>query len=138
MMGSMVTGSASPHRPAGRLTALLVMLVLAGVLGMHGLGPRGAVSPSPREAAHTLHLTHSAEVPRASDACSHTDSGGNHLAHADATCAAAGTVSAYVPPAPSAALDGVPASAASPVTAPGAASGGRAPPDLAELQLLRI
>ncbi|MCZ9342157.1 DUF6153 family protein [Streptomyces sp. TRM76130] len=134
----MVTGSASRHRPAGRLSALLVMAVLAGVLGMHGLGPQGAVSPSPAETAHTMRLTHSAGVPEASDACSHTDSGGHDLAHADATCAAAGTVSPYALPAPAAALDVVPASAASLVTAPGTASSGRAPPDLSELQLLRI
>ncbi|MGJ3560573.1 hypothetical protein ACR6C2_27005 [Streptomyces sp. INA 01156] len=37
-----MTGSTrSGRRPAGRLFVLLVLAVLAGVLGMHGLAPAG-------------------------------------------------------------------------------------------------
>ncbi|MFC7512663.1 DUF6153 family protein [Streptomyces thermocarboxydus] len=37
----MTASSRSSSRPAGRLFVLLVLAVLAGVLGMHGLAPAG-------------------------------------------------------------------------------------------------
>lgn len=116
---------------------LLVMAVLAGVLGMHGLAPGPAAAPQ-RGNGHTMVMAHSGEAARMSDACAHPDGSTDHLAHADATCAAAGTVSAYAPPALSAALPGAPAPVAGATGVPASAGSGRAPPDLSELQLLRI
>ncbi|GGS34726.1 hypothetical protein Snoj_00620 [Streptomyces nojiriensis] len=71
-------------------------------------------------------------------ACSHSAGGTEHLDHADGTCAAAGVGSAYAPPPLAAALDAPPAPSALPGSAEAGAWSGRAPPDLAELQLLRI
>lgn len=39
--GPVTTSARSSSRPAGRLLKLLVMALLAGVLGMHGLAPGG-------------------------------------------------------------------------------------------------
>ncbi|MEO3841748.1 DUF6153 family protein [Streptomyces sp. B22F1] len=173
------------RRPAGRLFVLLVLAVLAGVLGMHALGPGGAPAPErptamapghggaeapaampaqtplPVSGAPEASAGHvpaafvpAAQTPAspashapveqtpvatpAGDACSHTDGGSGHLAHADRTCAAAGTSSAYAPPALAGALPGAPAAAPAPIAGPAAGLPDRTPPDLAELQLLRI
>ncbi|WP_328727521.1 DUF6153 family protein [Streptomyces sp. NBC_00259] len=76
-------------------------------------------------------------LPHADGGCAHAAGGAGHLDHADATCAAAGTGSAYTPPAlVSAVLDAPPAS--STAAAARDSPDGRAPPDLSELQLLRI
>ncbi|WKX71694.1 DUF6153 family protein [Streptomyces sp. XD-27] len=75
------------------------------------------------------------------EGCAHVDDRGHdggHTEHADATCAAGGTSTGPVlpalPPSP------VPAVADRAVAEPDAvaAVGGRAPPSLSELQLLRI
>lgn len=175
MTGSV--GIRPSDRPSGRLFVLLVLVVLAGVLGMHALGPGGTSAAKPRPAMQTDHggaaqaqaepgfqapatpqppgadhapaaqapvTGHTPAEPTpvvqpAGDACSHTEGGSGHLAHADRTCAAAGTASAYAPPAPAAdALPGVPDAARVPKARPAATAPDRAPPDLAELQLLRI
>jgi hypothetical protein len=70
--------------------------------------------------------------------CAHNGGAPGRAHHADGLCAAAGTGSAYSPPAlvgaaPAAAAASPPAGAA-----PRAPRTGRAPPDLSELQLLRI
>nr|WP_024127242.1 DUF6153 family protein [Streptomyces sp. F8]AHE39978.1 Putative membrane protein [Streptomyces sp. F8] len=133
-----MTFAAQPsRRPAGRLFALLVMAVLAGLLGMHALSPGGA--PSARtQTGHDMVMAVAADAPHASAGCSHTDGGAGHLDHADASCAATGTNSPYAPPPLTAALPDGPLRPS--VLAAGAASAesGRAPPDLSELQLLRI
>ncbi|MEO3852728.1 DUF6153 family protein [Streptomyces sp. B8F3] len=185
MTGSIRTGPRS--RPAGRSFVLLVLAVLAGVLGMHALGPGGAPAAERPRAMAPGHGAPAAQAPvtaqmpmpvsgtqeasaghvpagqapavfvpaaqtpaahapgkrtpvatPAGDACSHTDGGSGHLAHADRTCAAAGTASAYAPPALADALPGAPAAAPVPMAGPAAGVPDRAPPDLAELQLLRI
>jgi len=118
--------------PSVRWRALLVLGLLAGLLGMHGLAPGGAVhehsAPRQMTAAVGVH-----------DGCAGDDCGGSHVQHADQTCA-------------SGALSGgptLPALVADPVTVPVSADvpcpdartapdGARAPPSLAELQLLRI
>ncbi|WP_149551765.1 DUF6153 family protein [Streptomyces marokkonensis] len=129
----------SSSRPApGRLLVLLVMTVLTGVLGMHGLVPAG-VPAAQTSAGHHRATAAAEDVPHASGGCSHTDGGPSHLEHADGTCAAAGVGSAYTPPA----LTGTTLPTAPPAASPAAASAGaphdgRAPPDLSELQLLRI
>lgn len=140
-------------KPLGlRSHVLLVLAVLVGLVGMHGLGP-GAVPVSAAApgcaAAHgtalASHGTHGADdhamqhggAARADEPAG--DGSGGHAQHADATCAAAGTAGAPVLPSPAASPSGV---AAVPVLGTGidmsGAVGGRAPPSLSELQLLRI
>ncbi|MFJ9909301.1 DUF6153 family protein [Streptomyces sp. NPDC101152] len=112
--------------------AFLVLGLLAGLLGMHGLAPGGALD------AHSA-PRHTAVAAGAHGGCSGDDCGGGHLKHADQTC-----TSAAVSGGPT-----LPALTPDPVTAPvradvpcpyaGAApDGARAPPSLAQLQLLRI
>lgn len=138
----------SSHRPAGRGFLLLVLAVLAGVLAMHGLGP-GAAPTAKASAVAGGHAMAQAQVqgqgqaleeaahPVAGD-CSHSHGGANHTAHADTTCAAAGVGAPYAPPAPAVARDAGSAPVAPPGSAAGTPESGRSPPDLAELQLLRI
>ncbi|MFI8948979.1 DUF6153 family protein [Streptomyces sp. NPDC053750] len=127
----------SSSRPGGRLLVLLALTVLAGVLGMHGLAPGGVPAPQ-SGVGHAMVTDPPDGVPHAGGGCAHTDGGSGHLDHADGTCAAAGIGSAYTPPA----LIGVLVDASA-TSAPTAAfldrpHDGRAPPDLSELQLLRI
>ncbi|MFE5207050.1 DUF6153 family protein [Streptomyces sp. NPDC056600] len=152
----MITGLGTHRRPAGRLFALLVLAVLAGLFGMHALAPGGGLD-RPRSESHSMQAAHGEQAThseqdargmqaahspvRTVDAGPHQGHGGGsgHLSHADDTCAAAGPVSAYTPPPPT----GVPAvlSAAPPAHpsgAPASALPVRAPPDLTALQLLRI
>lgn len=113
------------------------MAVLAGVLGMHGLSP-GATPAVQAGAGHEMVMTAADGVPHAGGGCTHTDGGSSHLAHADGTCAAAGIGSAYTPPALTGALLDAPAALAPAAAFRGSPHDGRAPPDLSELQLLRI
>ncbi|MFF8386923.1 DUF6153 family protein [Streptomyces kanasensis] len=125
------------RHPVGCLLSSLVLAVLAGVLGMHGLVP----GSMPVAAAHTGHQAvpaTAAEVPRLDGDCSHSDGGAGHPAHADGTCAAAGTGSAYTPPALTATVAAVPTALAPGDGLPASTASGRGPPDLSELQLLRI
>lgn len=129
----------SSRRPAGRGFVLLVLAVLAGVLAMHGLGPGPASAKPPAAVSgHAMAMSHEEAGRQVAGDCSHTDGAMGHADHADATCAAAGVSAAYAAPALAEALD----AGAVPVALPGSAAGGpesgRAPPDLAELQLLRI
>ena len=136
---------ARPEQPVGphprvRSYGLLVAALLLGLLGMHGLGPVPMAEPAP---AHTATATTVAlgEEASTSDPCDH-DSGdcGSHMAHADATCASASVAGA--PAVVPVLLPDVAACAELPdgrtsVTG-GGPDGGRAPPSLSELQLLRI
>ncbi|WP_404953136.1 DUF6153 family protein [Streptomyces sp. 147326] len=135
------------RRPAGRGFVLLVLAVLAGVLAMHGFGPTPVLAAAghPAQARHAVpadapHGAPGSHVHEAvtDGACSHSAGGTEHLDHADGTCAAAGVGSAYAPPPLAAALDVPLAPSALPGGAEAGAWSGRAPPDLAELQLLRI
>ncbi|MEU2180327.1 DUF6153 family protein [Streptomyces thermolilacinus] len=128
--------SSTDRRPAGRLLVLLVLAVLAGVLGMHALPPGGA-PVAHAEAGHVMAMAHTADHQMI-EGCSHTAGGSDHLDHADGTCAAAGLGSSYAPPALTADLMDDPAAHGLTGTPPAAAVSGRAPPDLSELQLLRI
>ncbi|WP_327304102.1 DUF6153 family protein [Streptomyces sp. NBC_01298] len=137
-------------KPFGlRCYLLLVLVVLAGLVAMHGLGP--APMASAAHAAATSHHASAAghERAAASEAlcnagCVHADdpagSGGSgHAEHADATCAATGTAGAPVLPAPAVLPGHVQAQAVlAHGVIPGATACGRAPPSLSELQLLRI
>lgn len=132
-------------RPGGRrLYALLVLAVLAGVVAMHGLGP--AVPPS-SSAVPDVHHAVPATAPSHADAaecedCVHVgrDDGGagGHAEHADATCAAGATSGPPALPAPAPAGTVTCDTADVPALVPAASLGGRAPPSLSELQLLRI
>ncbi|MEU7055922.1 DUF6153 family protein [Streptomyces sp. NPDC046197] len=152
MTSSVRTGSV-----AGRARwMLLALAVLAGVLAMHALSPAGM----PASGQHTAMMAapgqhtamtaapegadrHAAPVHRAGDACRHLSDadadGGMSMRHAGGTCAAAGTSTAYAPPAllPLTAVPAEPA-AVHPGTTVAGANDDRAPPDLSELQLLRI
>ncbi|MET9098350.1 DUF6153 family protein [Streptomyces antibioticus] len=125
----MTTSLVFRRRPGGRFLVVLVMVVLCGLLGMHGLAP-GAVPEG-----HSMVMAQAAVGEHVDDGCSHTS---DHLDHADGTCAAAGIGSSYAPPTLSAVTLDVPGSSALSVDAPASAESGRAPPDLSELQLLRI
>ncbi|MEU5170676.1 DUF6153 family protein [Streptomyces mutomycini] len=127
----------SSRRPAGRGFLLLVLAVLAGVFAMHGLAPGSAPTKASAVAGgHAMMPAHEEAGHQVVGDCSHGDGGANH--HADATCAATGTGAPYAPPVPAAALDAGPVPVALPGSAAGTPESGRAPPDLAELQLLRI
>ncbi|GGT00011.1 DUF6153 family protein [Streptomyces chromofuscus] len=127
----------SQTRPRGHVLVLLVLAVLTGLLGMHALAPGGGLPTAHSGAGHTMTadrpVAHEPAAP-----CTHLSGGVGHLDHADATCAAAGIGSPYTPPAP----DAVPArDATAPAILKGSAAGAHhdgAPPDLSELQLLRI
>ncbi|MGW1594885.1 DUF6153 family protein [Streptomyces sp. NPDC002343] len=124
------------RRPLRRYRPLFVLAVLAGLLGMHALAPGGGAGHA--EHARTAYMT---AALGAVDDCPGGDGhcGGHRLHHADPSCA-------------SGAPDGgpqLPAPAPDPVTGPApvrcplaaratAPDGARAPPDLTELQLLRI
>ncbi|MGW4566309.1 DUF6153 family protein [Streptomyces sp. NPDC004561] len=122
----------------------LVLALVAGVLGMHVLSPAGM----PAAGQHDVMMSagssgnHSTLAQGVGGDCrqlSDTGSGGMVMDHAGGTCAAGGTSTAYVPPALTPALTArvEPAATAGSGPAPGAVDG-RAPPDLSELQLLRI
>ncbi|SEQ97687.1 hypothetical protein SAMN04487983_101012 [Streptomyces sp. yr375] len=135
---------ASP--PVRRWRALLVLGLLAGLLGMHALAPTGAV----HEHAGPQHMRMTASSAVAvSIASASTDGGcpggdghcggGGHLHHADPTCVAAAVSGAPAQPALVPDPVAVPARAdAVRSYAIAAPDGARAPPSLAELQLLRI
>ncbi|MEU5539679.1 DUF6153 family protein [Streptomyces sp. NPDC020362] len=130
------TGQHTSRPPRRRPRALLVLAVLAGLLGMHALAPGGGTGHAEhaRAAQMTVMVTGLDDCPGGDGHC-----GDHRLHHADPTCA-------------SGAVGGgpqLPALAPAPVTAPGPAGGlrpcaatapdgARAPPSLAELQLLRI
>ncbi|MFI5571362.1 DUF6153 family protein [Streptomyces sp. NPDC051740] len=133
----MTASTRSSSRPAGRLFVLLVLAVLAGVLGMHGLAP-GGVPTAQTAAGHGMVMAAADGVPHADGGCAHTDGGSGHLDHADGTCAATGTASAYTPPALTGTVLHAPAALPPTMAATGSPHDGRAPPDLSELQLLRI
>ncbi|GAA2943950.1 DUF6153 family protein [Streptomyces enissocaesilis] len=134
-------------RPGGpRVYVLLVLAVLAGVVAMHGLGPAvppasSSAVPEVRHAVVAAAWSHSGAA--GCEDCvhaGHDDGGaGGHVEHADDLCAASGTGGAPVlpTPAPAGAAAGCP-TADVPAPASAATPGGRAPPSLSELQLLRI
>ncbi|MFJ2510870.1 DUF6153 family protein [Streptomyces griseoviridis] len=142
--------------PAVRWRSVLVLALLAGVFAMHALAPGGgaghtsAVAPAHRTmtAVADAHqpMTAVADASRTmtavADAGTRADAGrhgGGHLRHADQSCAS-GAVNGG-PSLPDLAVgpvvDAAPAGAA-PGRRAAAPDGARAPPSLAELQLLRI
>ncbi|WP_327228836.1 DUF6153 family protein [Streptomyces platensis] len=126
-----------PRAAARRWRVWCVLGLLAGLLGMHGLGAAVA-APS---FAHEHRMTTATVVATVQAHCpGDGDCGGTgHVHHADSTCASAALHGPPAPPALTPSLDcPVQPAAEAGVGAPGKRDGGRAPPDLAELQLLRI
>ncbi|MEV5958037.1 DUF6153 family protein [Streptomyces sp. NPDC051987] len=132
------TEQPAPRPPFRRWRALLVLGLLAGLLGMHALAPGGGLAG---HAGPERAVPHPAVMVTAYDGCSGDDGhcGDHHAHHADATCASGAVSGGPALTAPAADPAPVPAAARAlgsrPATAPDAA---RPPPDLAELQLLRI
>jgi hypothetical protein len=125
-------------------TALLVLTVLVGLLGMHGLG---AASPRPSEHIHAAEHTGTpasdqAAMTGAVQQCVCPDESGGtdrHGGHLDQMCASGAVAGPTVIPALAAtASSTTDAPARLSATMPSEPAGGRAPPTLAQLQLLRI
>ncbi|MFC9128460.1 DUF6153 family protein [Streptomyces sp. NPDC057099] len=122
----------APRQVVRRWRVLCVLGLLAGLLGMHGLAPGGGVPQG-------MHVPNSHAPQTHSQAMPYAHCGGGSVHHADATCAS-GALSGG-PVLPPLVPDPVPAGAgegAVRVLAVAEAEGARAPPSLAELQLLRI
>ncbi|MEU6671894.1 DUF6153 family protein [Streptomyces sp. NPDC046727] len=132
------TGTHAPRPPQRRHRALLVLALLAGLLGMHALAPGGGMGHA--GAGHER-AAHGAVVATAPDDC---PDGAGHCGdhrphHADPSCASGAVHGGPELPGPIPDPLTVPAAADCPRSAPAATpEGARAPPDLAELQLLRI
>ncbi|MEU6839181.1 DUF6153 family protein [Streptomyces rubiginosohelvolus] len=128
-------------RPSPRLRALLVLGLLAGLLGMHALTP-GALPVPERPAAAAMVGGHGNQTASAHDECRSDPHGRCHdggADHSEATCSSGavggGPALPGLTPSPECLLAGV---EAFPTALNGALEGARAPPTLAELQLLRI
>lgn len=137
-------GGVTPRRlyestpPARRCRALFVLALLAGLLGMHALSPVITSAPSLHEHRHGHRMAVAAGAHAHCGGEGGCDSGG-HVHHADTTCASGALDGPPTPPS----LVPSPLRPAEPEDATGAGEskgqdGGRAPPSLAELQLLRI
>ncbi|MFF0714526.1 DUF6153 family protein [Streptomyces bauhiniae] len=123
-----------PRPPQRRSPGLLVLAVLIGLLGMHALAPAdGTGHPE-----HT-HAVHAGAVIDAPGDCPDGHCGGHQLHHADPTCASGAVSDGPQLPEPLAGPARAPVPCGDPRTiAATAPDGARAPPTLAELQLLRI
>ncbi|MGW5495407.1 DUF6153 family protein [Streptomyces olivaceoviridis] len=136
------TRARAPRPPQRRHRGLLVLALLAGLLGMHALAPGGGMA----HAGHAGHsgparAAHGAVAVSAPDDCPDTAGhcGGHRLHHADPSCASGALDGGPQLPVPAPDPVAVVAPAACPRPCPATApDGARAPPDLAELQLLRI
>ncbi|MEU9882018.1 DUF6153 family protein [Streptomyces phaeochromogenes] len=125
-------------RSTSRFVVLLVSALLLGLVGMHGLGPvpAGGSGHDPMPVAAPASV-----VVSMPDACDHGEGGcTGHAQHADPTCASASVAGspAMVPvllPDVVACADVPRVGTASAGSGP---DGGRSPPSLSELQLLRI
>ncbi|MFI6009521.1 DUF6153 family protein [Streptomyces sp. NPDC051243] len=139
-----MTARAQRHRAprlpiAGPWRVFVLLGLLAGLFGMHGLAPGGAVAvtahhPGTHERAMSVHTTDMTDET----ACHGGVAGGGHAQHADPTCASGAVGTGPVLPV----LLADPAGSALPGDLDGrsvaaAPEGGRAPPSLAELQILR-
>ncbi|MFI6372250.1 DUF6153 family protein [Streptomyces sp. NPDC050546] len=127
----------APRSVVRRWRVLCVLGLLVGLLGMHGLAPGGAVPEGAHGQEAHSHQSHAAQAH--SQGMSYGHCGGGSVQHADATCAS-GALSGG-PVLPQLVPDPVPAGVREGVvrvSAVAEADGARAPPSLAELQLLRI
>jgi len=124
-----------------RSCGLLVCALLLGLLGMHGLGPVPGAAAGSSEHARMAVVAHTDVMASMPGGCDHGEGGcTGHANHADPTCASAsiaGTpgVMPVLLPDMVARVDSAQALASPVGSGP---DGGRAPPSLSELQLLRI
>lgn len=128
-------------RPSPRLRALLVLGLLVGLLGMHALAA-GTLPMPERPVAAAMVGGPENQAASAHDECRSGPHGSCHdggADHSEATCSSGavggGPALPGLIPAPGCLLPGVDAFHTSMYGAP---EGARAPPTLAELQLLRI
>ncbi|MEV7073727.1 DUF6153 family protein [Streptomyces sp. NPDC093990] len=128
-----MTRSEQPTARPPLWRALLLLGLLVGVLGMHALAPGGGTGGHEDGSAH---MTAALAV---ADTVCHDGCGSGHLHHADATCASGAVSGGPVLPAlvPDPSGDS-PSTVDLSCRTAGAPDGARAPPSLAELQLLRI
>ena len=129
-----------PHSTV-RSCGLLVCALLLGLLGMHGLGPLPGVAAASSEHDRMVVVAHTDVTASMPGGCDHGEGGcSGHTDHADPTCASA-SVAGTPLVVPVLLPDTVACAERAPVRTSPAGSGpdgGRAPPSLAELQLLRI
>jgi len=120
------------HPPLRR--ALLVLALLVGLLGMHALAPGGGLHGHEGASASA----HMGAVASVDETC-HDGCGSGHLHHADASCVSGAVSGGPALPAlaPDPAAAAVHEDALSTRAVP-SRDCARAPPSLAELQLLRI
>ncbi|GAA2392727.1 DUF6153 family protein [Streptomyces glaucosporus] len=117
---------------------LLVLAVLTGLVAMHGPATVGLPGGSHTRPADVHAMPASAMAPDDAE-CVHSPHGTEgHPHHADSVCAAAGVSGPPVLPALSASAVTTAAGALAVPRVPADSLGGRAPPSLSELQLLRI
>ncbi|MDC2950587.1 DUF6153 family protein [Streptomyces heilongjiangensis] len=115
---------------------LLVLGLLAGLVGMHGLAPGGTTAVTGHHSSTAAHADMA--IMGAEPVCDRDGDGSGHAPHADPTCASgavgAGPALPALVPDPfgqaGAPVSGLRSMAAEP-------EGGRAPPSLAGLQILR-
>lgn len=119
-----------------RLHALLVLAVLLGLLGMHAMGPVPALA----QASGSYQPAAAVVIDAPTGHCDHDCSGHEeHGNHADPTCASAAVgASVSLPPLQPTVICPAEPAAGLVTTDTVAVGGGRAPPSLSELQLLRI
>ncbi|MFI9583735.1 DUF6153 family protein [Streptomyces sp. NPDC052236] len=129
-------------QPVLRLSGFLVLGLLVGLFCMHGVGSAPAAAQT---AGHTrtAEARHAAAVMDAPGACGHDGHGqhGRHgpAGHTDQTCASGAVAGPPVFPALVPTAIGPAKYAGGSINAAGSGpDGGRAPPSLSELQLLRI
>ncbi|MEU5390221.1 DUF6153 family protein [Streptomyces tibetensis] len=116
---------------------LLVLGLLAGLLGMHALSPGGSVVAGGSH--HSSASAHAGMTMGSDEYVCHGASGGGHAEHADALCASGAVSTGPTLPALVPDFFSTPSSAdATHGFLAITPDGGRAPPTLAELQLLRI
>jgi hypothetical protein len=132
----MTSSEQQPARPpVRRWRALLVLGLLAGLLGMHALAPGGIAGIAPEHGHERL----MAAATSVHDGCTDGHCGGSHAHHADATCASGAVGGGPALPALTPDVVAVVADRDARCSyANTAPDGARAPPSLAELQLLRI
>lgn len=130
-------------QPMLRLRLLLVLGLTLGLLGMHALGTAAAL-PSTGATEHMSHHVAAAQAGPQYLCPDDAPGPARHGGHADQMCASAALPGSPGIAAPDTApLTGMPsgiadASAALPLAPAYEPAGGRAPPLLAELQILRI
>lgn len=120
------------------MRTLLVLTMLIGLLGMHGLAPASALPGSHSATYHAHHGQLPDDHPHLCDCAPGGGSNRGHHAHADTTCASGAIPGTVTLPDLALSLSSGTTTTQPLGPASTAPTGGRAPPSLAELHLLRI